>query len=486
MRIAAAEGLVRLAAAIHPEDPRRGPVDPLPAARIRDRVHSAKTWRDDTMPRNDDDSVSDWMRRESRAVRALVASGLELLDLAPVRERYSDRWPTVSDAIQRIITQTIDREIGPEDLFVPLGDDRWMIVYADAPSRAEGEARARRLAAKVSSLLDGADELTGVPMTEVPVHHVTLPLDRPAREIHTLRDLLQSWSRALSTAVAAEKSWDPETATRSVLVPVFRLSGGAGISPRAVSGFDLTAIRQGPAAPEDRTGHVRASLNAVNARRAARLDFGDRRRWILLRIAWRTLSVRTWRQAVVRAIASAPAGRRILLAIEGLDDAIPMSRLTSATQPLMGVGCIVFAVCKVSFLEDRHRMSAWLQHMATLGGRFGGVLVDFADDKVTMGVDGQRACLAALAHTARQARLLAEARIRSGLGGGRIRVRLLVTNIRSEGTVRALWRAASGRMGGPPGATPLPDLRPVSHLTTSHVVLPSTGSGGSAARPMLP
>src|SRR3546814_4033531 len=65
-------------------------------SRPRDQVHSAKRLVDDG-------TLREWMARERRVVRAVVASGIQLLDLTAVHARYTPgEWDRIAESVRRI------------------------------------------------------------------------------------------------------------------------------------------------------------------------------------------------------------------------------------------------------------------------------------------------------------------------------------------------------------------------------------------------
>src|SRR3546814_13722805 len=73
-------------------------------SRPRDQVHSAKRLVDDG-------TLREWMARERRVVRAVGASGIQLLDLTAVHARYTPgQWDRHPESVGPNPSQVVDRQ----------------------------------------------------------------------------------------------------------------------------------------------------------------------------------------------------------------------------------------------------------------------------------------------------------------------------------------------------------------------------------------
>lgn len=188
-------------------------------SRPRDQVHSAKRLVDDG-------TLREWMARERRVVRAVVASGIQLLDLTAVHARYTPReWERIAESVRRIVEQVFDRKTSADDLYLEASLDSWIVLFGDEPTPVESDRRTRRIAEEISERLAGGGDGGAVDPADtlgvVKVHHITVELDRPPHEIRTLADLLLSWRRSYEAelnSLAGERSaavtawFDPEVA----------------------------------------------------------------------------------------------------------------------------------------------------------------------------------------------------------------------------------------------------------------------------------
>ena len=377
----AAEDLARTGQALLALGERIGAAGELPR-RPRDYVPSTRKLTDDA-------AVSAWMARERSVVSAVVASGIQLLDLSEVKALYEREWERIAAVVRRIIESTIERKTSADDLYVEACLESWIVLFGDEPDAHEADRRTRRIAEAISDRLAGAGDDAGVDLRPagglVRVHHITLQLDRPAGEIKTIRDLLLSWQRSHQAEVRARQGWidglglvastwlEPEVSLR---VPSAALDGG-GLA--AITGYRQRLEARDPLGEQYRDMQEAREGNRPVLDRVAM----ERGCGYLSKLGGRTLTVPVsadtldWaehRASLLDALGdldgtfNTVADAAMFLEIEDLPDDMQHGRLLRIVQPFMPlVAGILAGIDPARPGLDRFEM---------LGSRFRGFSVD--------------------------------------------------------------------------------------------------------------
>src|SRR3546814_18618539 len=99
------------------------------------------------------------MARERRVVRAVVASGIQLLDLTAVHARYTPgEWERIAESVRRIVEQVFDRKTSADDLSLEPSLDSWIVLFGDEPTPAESERSKRRKAGEIYERIAGGGD----------------------------------------------------------------------------------------------------------------------------------------------------------------------------------------------------------------------------------------------------------------------------------------------------------------------------------------
>jgi len=377
----AAEDLAHTGQALLALGERIGAAGEMPR-RPRDYVPSTRKLTDDA-------AVSAWMARERSVVSAVVASGIQLLDLSEVKALYEREWERIAAVVRRIIESTIERKTSADDLYVEACLESWIVLFGDEPDAHEADRRTRRIAEAISDRLAGAGDDAGIDLRPagglVRVHHITLQLDRPAGEIKTIRDLLLSWQRSHQAEVRARKGWidglglvastwlEPEVSLR---VPS-AARDGRGLA--AITGYRLRLEARDP------LGELGGEAREDPARERPVLDRValERGRGYLAKLGGRTLTVPVTADTLdagehraclldalrdVDGTFNTVADVSMFLEIEELPDDIQHGRLLRVVQPFMPlVAGILAGIDPARPGLDRFEM---------LGSRFRGFCVD--------------------------------------------------------------------------------------------------------------
>lgn len=332
------------------------------AARPRDEVVSAKR-----LAVNDHD-VAGWVDREARAVRSIVASGLQLLDLSELHASYADRWHHVSTAIRRIVETTIDRHLSRDDLWVRGEGETWIILIAGCGA-GDAARRVREIAADVTRRLMGDGDRVagdravgdrepgaregdglqsrGIGRSEIgrseigidtqaaaaiQVHSVSVALDEPPERIRTIKALLASWASTIAAARERERGIIAvmDRHVRPTYQPIFNPLLPASAAVRAIAGQRVVLVPCGRPLPTDVTGELRAALDTEALSAAVRV-LQATCGLVVASIHFDTIAVRARAAPILAQLQEAqPAGRRrLILEIDGILPAVPQPRILS-------------------------------------------------------------------------------------------------------------------------------------------------------------
>lgn len=345
--------------------------------RPRDHVPSAKKL-------TDDGAVRTWMSRERLMVKAIVASGIQLLDLSAIRERHEKDWERIAHVIRRIIETTFDRKTSADDLYLEASLDTWMVLFGDEPDAAEADRRTARIAGEISAKLagDGDDvQAIGLGSSLVRVHHITIELDRPAEQIQTIRDLLLSWQRSHESEVRRRRGWvdelqrfvtpwfEPEVLLRPAKRP---FEGGLA----AIRGFRIRLELDRELKPVSaiEAERVRSFLDREALRRARSAVPAAAGRSVSVPLAATVLESHERRGAIIDALRGedgrfeSEIERSLYLEIEDLPEDMQHARLLRAMQPFMPL--VAGILVSVDPSEPR------LDRFEGLGSKFHGVSID--------------------------------------------------------------------------------------------------------------
>ncbi len=93
-------------------------------------------------------------RRHAALPDARLLGTLHLLDLSQIHLRFGRRWPELREKVFQIVEHTLDRTIGPDDLYV-VADERTIVVLASGRRRSEAKAHIELVASEITGRLCG-------------------------------------------------------------------------------------------------------------------------------------------------------------------------------------------------------------------------------------------------------------------------------------------------------------------------------------------
>jgi GGDEF domain-containing protein len=276
--------------------------------------------------------ILDLHRRNLNVAEALNAGSLQVLGLETVKKRFGARWQTARDQVLRMVEQCIVRSITPDDVFVRMGEEQYVVLFCSS-TRAEARATARRIAAAIDERLSGV--IPGE--NQVSVRGVVVELDRPPlpESIASPEGLAQQVAKAETKAAADERAAFDEMASR------LRLSFWpmANLKKRLISSYDAQVGREGEGSaaklPSESggVGELDCALDCYALREAgkwlARRPKLGHKATLMVPVRFDTLAVKVHRTAYLEACGTLPdqARGRLLLKIVDFPDTMLQARL---------------------------------------------------------------------------------------------------------------------------------------------------------------
>lgn len=137
------------------------------------------------------------------ALENLVTGSIQIIGLDEVKARYSAQWGCIRDNIMEIAAAYISRKLGRHDIFVPLDDGHFALLFADA-SRRDAIARARVIANDLVNKLFG--EMPGGELISVEAAILTVEDFDGLETIHSLEELVSCFQKAIRQAQQRESA----------------------------------------------------------------------------------------------------------------------------------------------------------------------------------------------------------------------------------------------------------------------------------------
>ena len=86
--------------------------------------------------RRADGQVADSLRTITASGAPVPAGGINCISLATVSKKLGDRWPKFAEQADQIARRTIEKRLLPADVFAPVGDLSYLIVFASLTEEA--------------------------------------------------------------------------------------------------------------------------------------------------------------------------------------------------------------------------------------------------------------------------------------------------------------------------------------------------------------
>tara|TARA_R100000005_G_scaffold96680_3_gene85981 strand:- start:4206 stop:5525 length:1320 start_codon:yes stop_codon:yes gene_type:complete len=268
------------------------------------------------------------------ALENLVTGSIQIIGLDEVKTRYKERWGEIRENIVEIAEAYIGRKLGRHDIFVPLDDGHFALLFANA-SRQEALQRSRAIANDLVNKLFG--EMPGGELISVEAAMLTIEDFEGLDKIRSLEGLVSCFHAAILRAQERETR---EVKLREADVGI-RFRPLINRRKRFVGLYEaLDASREGDIAgtamPEDlrQSGshRTRAELDCVILTELGniieKLDIQGRRPALLLPVRFETLANSYFRSKYARLLATLPnyTDRHLILNVQDVPDGVPNSR----------------------------------------------------------------------------------------------------------------------------------------------------------------
>lgn len=262
---------------------------------------------------------------------ARLVGTLHLLDLSQIRLRFGRRWPELREKVFQIVEHTLDRAIGPDDLYV-VADESTIVVLASGRRRSDAKAHIELVAGDLTG------RLCGLVPGGVAIRVRTLPFD-------LVRGLEGVGNLAMLRIRIAECERDVENAERAAFAAVrerLLIAFEPLLHPRKrlVAGHRLEACWRDP------EGRLRTADDLIDERVAGVFDAlvdlwllegcarelvvpGRRQTTLVLPLRAETLLARASRRAYLDLCRKLPScsSRHLVFELTELSGAMPQARL---------------------------------------------------------------------------------------------------------------------------------------------------------------
>src|SRR5690606_23215769 len=137
------------------------------------------------------------------ALENLVTGSIQIIGLDEVKLRYSEQWGRIRKNVMEIAAAFISRRLGRQDIFVPLDDGHFALLFAHA-SRREALERSRIIANDLVNKLFG--ELPGGELISVEAAMLRIEDFDGLEKIDSLEALIGCFQKAIRKAQQRESS----------------------------------------------------------------------------------------------------------------------------------------------------------------------------------------------------------------------------------------------------------------------------------------
>ncbi|PHQ71124.1 MAG: hypothetical protein COB93_03870 [Sneathiella sp.] len=268
------------------------------------------------------------------ALENLITGTIQIIGLDEVKLQYAEQWGTIEKNVTRIADAYLSRKLGKHDVFVPLDEGRFALLFAGV-SRDEALEKSQVIAAELVSKLFG--ELTGGELISVEAAILEIEDFDGLDRIKSYDDLVQCFRLAI------EKTQDKATREFRIRRPkmsvgfrplINRRKGFVSMNETVV--FSDVDGQSEPLATEDPvfngTSRLRAEIDFLVLREAGKylqgLGGAGNKPTIFLSVHFETLANSFSRGKYARLLSSLPAYtcRHLLLNVQGTVTGTPNSR----------------------------------------------------------------------------------------------------------------------------------------------------------------
>ncbi|MEH6527722.1 MAG: hypothetical protein V7723_16765 [Sneathiella sp.] len=273
-------------------------------------------------------------RTYREALENLITGSIQIIGLDDVKAQYADQWGSIAKSVRKITEAFLSRKLGKSDVFVPLDDGRFALLFAGI-NRDEALEKSTLIASELVSKLFG--ELPGGDLISVEAAMLEIEDFDGLERIKDLDDLI----RCFRTAI--DKTQDKQTKEFRQRKPLINVRFRPLINRRKnfvamneavvfheIDGKNVAITSHDPVYTG--TPALRAELDFLVLREAGKTlehlgDIGNKPT-ILLSVHSETLADSFWRGKYARILSSLPdyTCRHLLLNVQGTVTGTPNSR----------------------------------------------------------------------------------------------------------------------------------------------------------------
>lgn len=117
------------------------------------RIERSTGGRESTTPSQSNDlELQQVLENNLGSDRLLVAGTIQLVSMGGIKEELGSAWPDLSDRARHIAEQEIRKDLSPHYVYRPVGDDTFVLCFADA-DRSKAEATSAILSERIRARL---------------------------------------------------------------------------------------------------------------------------------------------------------------------------------------------------------------------------------------------------------------------------------------------------------------------------------------------
>ncbi len=268
------------------------------------------------------------------ALENLVTGSIQIIGLDEVKAQYAEQWGNIKKNVMQITEAYISRKLDRHDIFVPLDEGQFALLFADA-SRQEALERSKIISKDLVNKLFG--ELPGGELISVEATMLKVEDFDGLGKIRSLEGLVKCFREAIVKAQTREsrdfKERETELSVRFRPM-INRQKGFVGI-------YEAVSISEANGAQADidaddplfnGSPRLRAEMDCVILREAGKLieNLGEtgNKPAILLSVHFETLANSYFRSKYARQLAALPkyTERRLILNVQEVTTGVPNSR----------------------------------------------------------------------------------------------------------------------------------------------------------------
>lgn len=287
-------------------------------------------------------------RTYREALENLITGSIQIIGLDDVKAQYAEQWGSIAKSVLKITDAFLSRKLGKSDVFVPLDDGRFALLFAGV-SRDEALEKSTAIASELVHKLFG--ELPGGDLISVEAAMLEIEDFHGLDRIKDLDDLIRCFREAIDRTQDKEsKGFRQRKPNISIRFRPMINRRKKFVSMNEAIVFQELDGQQTPMTSDDPvytgTPALRAELDFLVLREAGKilehLGGAGNKPTVLLSVHSETLADTFWRGKYARILSSLPeyTCRHLLLNIQGTVTGTPNSRyrqiLTSIRSMVLG------------------------------------------------------------------------------------------------------------------------------------------------------